>query len=273
MAETPCIQWPKPPGGFSLGARDVHVWAAPLLMLPEQTAAYESSLSPDELTRAGRFLFERDRRRFIIGRGILRAMLGSYLQRHPAQIQFTYTQRGKPCLSGLSSNEELHFNLAHSEELAIFAVSRIRGIGIDVEKLRPMSDVEGIAERFFSEHESRQLQSLPAPEKQAGFFNLWTRKEAWLKATGEGIGEMLNQVEVSLRPGEPARLVSIFNDAHAATTWSLRELIPATGYTGALAVPATDFRMHCWSWQQQTIPMQLSPLPFFPHVQPNEHRA
>ncbi|HZV33791.1 MAG TPA: 4'-phosphopantetheinyl transferase superfamily protein [Verrucomicrobiae bacterium] len=273
MAETPLIQWPKAPREFSLGKRDVHVWAAPLLVLAEQAATYEATLSSDEQARAARFLFERDRRRFIIGRGILRAILGKYLRIPPAQIRFTYAHHGKPALADLAGTDELHFNLAHSEELAVFAMSRIRGIGIDVEKQRPIDDAESIAERFFSAHESRQLKSLPAQKKQDGFFNLWTRKEAWLKATGEGLGEMLNQIEVSLRPDEPARLLSIFNDTKAATEWSLRELIPANGFVGALAIPATDFQMHCWSWQPQAVPaMQALPHAVISHVKPNEQR-
>lgn len=273
MAETPLIQWPKPPREFSLGNRDVQVWAAPLLVLADQAAAYEASLSSDEQARAARFLFERDRRRFIICRGILRAILGRLLQIQPAQIRFTYGHHGKPALAELPVTGELHFNLAHSEDLAVFAVSRIRGIGIDVERRRPIDDAESIADRFFSTHESRQLKSLPAQKKQDGFFNLWTRKEAWLKAAGEGLGEMLNQIEVSLHPDEPARLLSIFNDPKAAAGWSLRELAPAYDFVGALAIPATDFQMHCWSWQPQVAPaMQALPHPVLSHVQPNEQR-
>jgi 4'-phosphopantetheinyl transferase len=264
MAEISNIPWPMPPAGFSLGAHDVHVWTAALVLPPERVAMHEASLSSDEHARAARFLFARDRRRFVAGRGILRAILGCYLQRPPAQIRFNYNPRGKPSLAGLSSQEQIHFNLAHSDDLAVFAVSRIAGIGIDLEMLRAMNDAEAIAERFFSTHESKLLKSLPSSQKQAGFFNLWTRKEAWLKAAGEGIGELLNQVEVSLRPGEPARLLSISNDAKAASKWSLRELAPAPGYVGALAVPSTDFQMHCWSWREQTVRLPSPALSFAP---------
>jgi 4'-phosphopantetheinyl transferase len=259
MAETLHIDWPTPPAGFSLGAHDVHVWAATLLLPQERAAIYESSLSTDERTRTARFMFERDRRRFVAGRGILRAILSNYVQRQPAQIRFNYSEHGKPSLAGLSSNEQIHFNLAHSEDLAVVAVSRIPVIGIDVERLRPMNDAEGIAERFFSARESKLLKSLPSDQKLTGFFNLWTRKEAWLKATGEGLGESLDQIEVSLRPGEPAWLLSIFNDVQAAEKWTLRELVPAPGYLGALAVPTNDFQAHCWRWPDETIPAMMLP--------------
>jgi 4'-phosphopantetheinyl transferase len=251
MAESYDIQWPMPPAGFSLGSGDVHVWAACLQAPREHAAIYESSLSTDELERASRFLFQRDRNRFVAGRGMLRSLLGHYLAQQPAQIQIAYSQRGKPSLADLPSDGQIHFNLAHSDDLAVFAISRIPGIGIDLERLRPVTEAEAIAEQFFSPRETQALKTLPSGQKETAFFNLWTRKEAWLKATGEGIGELLNQVEVSLKPGDPARLLSIFEDANAAAEWTLRELVPAPGFLGALAVPAKDFTTHCWRWQEE----------------------
>lgn len=247
------IQWPVPPASFPLGAKDVHVWAANLCPASTQAALYESSLSPDELTRASRFLFQRDRIRFVAGRGILRYLLAHYLGQLPAHIQIVYGHHGKPALANMPSGGPLHFNLAHSDDLAVFAISRISGIGIDVERLRPLNDAESIAERFFSARETKVLKTLPSSQKETGFFNLWTRKEAWLKATGEGIGELLSQVEVSLKPGEPARLLSLFDDPHAASKWTLREIVPAPGYLGALAAPTNDLTVHCWQWPKENI--------------------
>lgn len=275
MAESFHLTWPSPPSALSLGAREVHVWTARLNLPPERAAAYEATLSPDERTRAARFFFERDSRRFAAGRGMLRAILGHYLGQMPAQIRFDYSERGKPSLSSSGKSEQLHFNLAHSDELAVVAVSKISGIGVDVEKLRPIKDFAEIAERFFSGRENKALKSAPEHERELCFFNLWTRKEAWLKATGDGIGELLNQVEVSFNPGEPARLLRLFNSATGAKKWSLQELHPAPGYVGALAVRATDFQVHCWRWPEEKILTQsaaaLTTLPFL-RLTSHEHR-
>ncbi|MDB6020646.1 MAG: phosphopantetheine--protein transferase [Pedosphaera sp.] len=249
------LNWPRPSSAeWSLGTREVHVWAASLLTAPQRAAAFALTLSPDEQTRAGRFLFDRDRSRFVAGRGLLRSILGPYLRQEPGQIKFDYAERGKPSLACQTEKEGLHFNLAHSEDLAVFAVCKVCPVGVDVERLRPMKDAEDIAERFFSARETAQLKSLPAEQKQAGFFNLWTRKEAWLKATGEGICEMLGEVEVSMLPGEPARLLSIFKDVRAAAKWTMHDFNPAAGFKAALAVPCPGLQIQCRSWSDETFP-------------------
>lgn len=251
VAENLQLDWPSPPASRSLGAREVHIWAAGLQPAVETLAALELTLSPDEHSRAQKYIFERDRIRFIAARGVLRAILGDYLHQKPDQIRFTYTERGKPSIVGLPGSEQLHFNLSHSDNLAVFAFSRECAIGIDVEHLRPLKDFEGIAERFFSERETAQLKSLPPSQIQTGFFNLWTRKEAWLKATGEGICDRLAQVEVSMLPGEPARLLNLFHDPGAAAKWRLYDLQPAAGFKAALAVPRADLQIQCWSWRDE----------------------
>jgi len=119
---------------------------------------------------------------------------------------------------------------------------------VDVEGVRPIKNVDELVARFFSPRENELFQKVPDGEKPAAFFNLWTRKEALLKATGEGITRSLNLVEVSFSPGEPARLVAISGDAEKAAEWSLRELSPATGYTGAIAIQARDVTVQGWSW-------------------------
>ncbi len=245
------INWPVAPTEWTLGLREVHVWAVPLWVAPEISAAYARTLSADEKTRAARFLFERDQRRFTAGRGALRAILSRYLSCEPGQIQFDYSERGKPSLAATPGKDSLHFNLAHSDELALLAVTQIGSVGVDVEKLRPMKDAEAIAERFFSPRETAQLKALPEQQKHVGFFNLWTRKEAWLKATGQGICDSLSKVEVSLLPDEPAQLLSLFDDARAAD-WTLRELNPANGFKAALALRARDIELNCWSWPGPT---------------------
>lgn len=255
MPANPQPTWPPPPAKFPLGARDIHVWAASLRVSRDHLATFSSTLSPDEQTRAGKFIFERDRNRYIAARGMLRVILARYLRQNPDAIKFTYTDRGKPSIANLPENEPLHFNLAHSDDLAVFAFCRACPVGIDVERLRPIKDIEGIAERFFSPRETAQLKSLSATKRHAGFFNLWTRKEAWLKATGDGIGDLLAEVEVSLLPGEPARLLSLFDDADAAAKWTLHDLAPAPNFKAALAVPCSDLNLHCCSWPDEPLPI------------------
>jgi 4'-phosphopantetheinyl transferase len=241
------INWPPPTAFSPLAGMDVHLWAAPLDLPAASLAAFASTLSPDEQARAARFHFERDRDRFIAGRGFLRAVLGRYLQTDPSQLKFAYSPRGKPTLAASPGNE-LHFNLAHSAGLALLAVTCACPLGVDVERIRPLRDAEGIIERFFSPRESTTLKTLRADQKPVAFFNLWTRKEAWLKATGDGIGESLNQSEVSLLPDEPARFLSILGDTQAAAAWTLEDLNPADGFKAALAAPALDLDLRCWRW-------------------------
>ncbi len=246
----PKINWPAPPALLSLGAREAHVWAATLAQSAEHVSLYQQMLSPDELARAGKFHFDRDRKRFITGRGLLRSILGRYLDREPRQIQFKYGARGKPTLGGYAGDEPLHFNLAHSDDLMLLALTRGCAVGVDVERLRTLDGAEDIAERFFSALESSRLRALPNIKKPAAFFNLWTRKEAWLKATGEGIAESLNQVQVSFLADEPARLVSLFGDTQAGRHWHLCELNPAAGFVAALAVTGGETQVKCWHWTE-----------------------
>lgn len=238
--------WCPPPTDLSLLAGEVHVWRRELDLAIGQIEKLRKMLSPDEQQRADRFYFERDRKHFIAGRGILRKILGQYLGLDPAQIQFSYRPRGKPELANTEIKQNLNFNLSHSQGLALYAVSRSQTVGIDLEYTRSMPDAEQLAKRFFSASEYQVIRTLPDEQKQTAFFNAWTRKEAYLKATGEGlIG--LAEVEVSLIPGEPAQLLSIASDRQAALSWSLYHLIPAPDYIAALAVAGDIVKLDFWN--------------------------
>jgi 4'-phosphopantetheinyl transferase len=225
----------------------VHVWVANLDASAAKLYSLKQTLSADEHARAERFLSERDQNRFITGRGLLRTLLGSYLDRPPEQLEFAYSPRGKPALANASGQHELHFNLAHSHGLILIAVTRACPLGVDVEQVRPINEAEGIAKRFFTPGEIAKLKALPEAQRLAAFFNLWTRKEAYLKATGEGL-EMLNQIEVSCAPGDPARVLAISGNTATAQSWMLAELAPAPGFVGALAAPATGLELSCRPW-------------------------
>ena len=208
-----------------------------------------ATLSKPEKERAEKFRFDKHRNRFIAGRGLMRAAIGRYLQIQPDKLDFACSERGKPELSPAFAGAGLHFNLAHSEDLALLAVTRIGAVGVDVERVRRIKDADELVARFFSRRESALFRKLADAEKPAAFFNLWTRKEALLKATGEGIGASLSAVEVSFLPGEPARLLAIAGDVRSAAGWSVPELAPAKGYIGAVAIQAAGIRLPCWKWE------------------------
>jgi len=235
------ILWPLPPAQPNLSATDVHVWAAQLDLSPGALASLAAILDEAESARATRFRSHTHQNRFIAARGALRSILGTYLDCAPDELQFDYGAHGKPALTGRFAECGLFFNLAHSEDLALLAVTRLGPIGVDVERVRPMADADELVERFFSPRENALFQQLSCDKKNVAFFNLWTRKEAWLKATGEGIAHSLNRVEVTFLPGEPAQLLSLPECSDSTEKWALHELLPAPGFDGAVALPNLQF--------------------------------
>jgi 4'-phosphopantetheinyl transferase len=242
--------WLPPPTNLILSSDEVHVWRAWLNLPASQIHRLRRTLATDELERAGRFYFEKDRQHFIAGRGLLRLILGRYLKTAPGQLRFRYSDYGKPALvlnpGQAPLQARLNFNVSHSYGLALYAVTLGREVGLDLEKIRSDLEYEEIAERFFSSQESAVLRKLPAEVKPQAFFNCWTRKEAYIKARGEGLSLPLDQFDVSLVPGEPARLLDVREDSQEASRWSLYALTPASGYVAALAVEGSDWRLKCW---------------------------
>ncbi|MDQ3652238.1 MAG: 4'-phosphopantetheinyl transferase superfamily protein [Acidobacteriota bacterium] len=246
--------WSSPPERLILGHNEVHVWRAALNTKESSIQSLRRTLSADERARAERFHFQNDRDHFIVARGLLRAILGRYLNVDPSQLCFSYSFYGKPSLARESSGDDLSFNLSHAGELALYAITRGREIGIDVERIRADFANEQIAERFFSLREVAALRTLPKNIQPQGFFNCWTRKEAYIKARGEGLSLPLDQFEVSLVPGEPAALLrtSGSGDHQEASRWSLREVVaPAASYVAAVAVEGDDWQLKYWQWPEQ----------------------
>lgn len=244
--------WCFPPEALLLGRDEVHVWRATLDETPSRIDSFLHTLAADERTRAERFYFPRDRERFIVARGVLRAILGLYSNRAPECVSFSDGSHGKPALAWESGGAAIRFNISHSHGVALYAVTRAREVGIDVEFIRSDLEVEQIAERFFSHHEIATLRALPTDLRESAFFRCWTRKEAYIKAKGEGLSLPLDQFEVSLTPGEPAALLSTQRDPNEAQRWSLQELTPAPGYAAALAVEGHGWRLACWDWRIST---------------------
>lgn len=227
----------------TLSADDVHVWQAGLEVPAAGRERFYATLSEDERERAARFHFDRDRHRFIAARGFLREVLGRYLRSDPAQLRFVYSAYGKPSL-GAEFDQRLRFNLSHSHELALCAVTLERDVGVDVEFIRPEFADDDVARRFFSAPETARLRALPRAQYAEAFFNCWTRKEAYIKARGEGLSMPLDKFEVSLAPGEPAALLNTFDAPAEAARWSLYALEPGPGYVGAVAVAGPGRRVN-----------------------------
>ncbi len=238
-----------PAGGGTpktIPAGEAHVWTTVLEVPETELGRLAALLSPEELERARRFRFECHRNRFVVGRGRLREILAAYLDTSPVEIEFTYGDSGKPELATPFAASGLRFNLSHSEALALVAVTRAAEIGVDVERVRVLSEADDLVKRFFSASEAAAYAALPAAEKPAAFFNLWTRKEAWLKATGQGIAHALHLVEVSFLPGEAACLRHLPPQLGAKDAWSLHHLLPSPGFTAALAVKVHDVVVSSW---------------------------
>jgi 4'-phosphopantetheinyl transferase len=236
--------WLPAPENLVLLPDDVHIWRASLDQPEWCQTQFGATLSPDEQSRAERFHFDVHRQRFIVGRGILRNILGRYLGKEPRELEFCYSDRGKPSLTG--SNSSVCFNLSHSQSLALYAIAR-RPIGIDLEYIRPLDDALKLAQRFFSPREYALIESLPPNQKQKAFFDIWTCKEAYLKATGEGLAG-LGQVEVSLTPGGTPELHLIGeNSPPQQNHWFLQPLTPDPNYAAAVAI-AGQSQLNYWHW-------------------------
>lgn len=239
--DEPCNH-PDVVGDFlPLAPNEVHLWRVSLDLPEARIAALAQTLSGGERARAGRFVFVRDRNRFIAGRGLLRALLGRYIQRAPETLRFQYGPYGKPALNMEGASPPLCFNIAHSGELALYAFVWGHAIGVDLEQQRAVSHRESIVRRFFTPHEQETFFALPESQRQEGFFNCWTRKEAYLKAWGRGLSQSTGRVEVSLAPGEPAALLAL--DGDTPEQWSIWSFLPAPGYCGALVVAGRNWQV------------------------------
>jgi 4'-phosphopantetheinyl transferase len=245
---TQLSSWRVPPERLALESGEMHVWRVTLVQPASALKYFLSILSSDEEARAESFYFEKDRNRFIAAHGVLRTILSRYLNVPPERLRFCYGRYGKPALAEDPGGRAIRFNMSHSHELALYAVTRDREVGVDLEYIRADFASHEIARQFFSPGEVARLGALPVSMRTEAFFNCWTRKEAYIKATGKGLSLALDQFDVSLAPGEPAVLLSTRENPQEASRWTLRELSPGPGYVAALAVEGRDWRLDCWQW-------------------------
>jgi 4'-phosphopantetheinyl transferase len=244
---------------LTLHSGEVHVWRAVLDLPESQVHSLRSTLTADERQRAERYIFEKDRTHFVVARGLLRVLLGGYLRQDPSCLRFAYGPYGKPALATDTGRAALRFNVSHSHGLALYAITRGREVGVDIERIRPEIAQEKIAEHFFAPREVTVLRSLPPLLQAPAFFACWTRKEAYIKAKGDGLALPLDQFEVSLAPGEPAVLLRTAWDPHEAAGWALKDLAPAPDYRAAVAVAGHDWRLTCWDGPVAYLDVSNSP--------------
>jgi 4'-phosphopantetheinyl transferase len=231
--------WSPGPVAPALEGGAVHVWRAALDAPGRSVASLSALLTRDEQERAAAFRFERDRRRWTVGRGLLRVILGRYLRVAPDQVPLRYGSHGKPGLVATPGAACVRFNLSHSSGLALYAVTRDRAIGVDVERVQADFPCDAVARQFFSPRENRLLRELTGRERMEGFFRHWTCREAYLKATGQGLSLSLEDFDVSLSPGGGAATLNVRGAPHESSRWSIRTLAPAPGYVAAVAVEGT----------------------------------
>ena len=223
----------------------IDVWQI-CLDAPESVVDSQSVLAPDEIARAERFHFTRDRQHFVRCRSAAREILGRYLEIPAQEIRFSYEANGKPQIVEDQNARQLRFNISHSSGLALIAAVSGRSIGVDVEKIRLDVEYLDLAERFFSANEYRALSALSKNHLARAFFACWTRKEAFIKASGDGLSFPLSEFSVSIDPDAPAILREVRTDPRAISRWSLFNLEPREGYIGALAVEGASRPIERW---------------------------
>ena len=239
--------WHSPPSKINLTTQEIHIWRGDLKVESSKIEQLERNLAPDELERANRFHFAKDRQNFIAGRGFLRKIISLYGKLEPHELQFNYGSHGKPILANSTVANNLAFNLSHSQGLALYTIGYQCSVGIDLEHIRPIKDVENLAKRFFSLGEYDYIASFPPMEMHKAFFQFWTCKEAYLKAIGEGLAG-LEKVEVSLKENDSPQLLKTLGHSNASD-WFLHQFIPCNDYIATVAVNRQNSIFRYWDFR------------------------
>lgn len=249
----PDSEWAAPPVSLRIHPSDCHVWRIDLAALAPRLPDLLPTLSEDERDRADRFHFPDGRIRYVVARGAMRDILSRYLDCPPAAVQFQYSEHGKPSLAG-TPPVDLRFNISHSGTLALCAVALGRSVGVDLEQERPDFAGQRIADRFFSPREAQTLRALPREQRDRAFLECWTRKEAYIKARGEGLSFPLHAFDVTLAPGEPVSLLATHGDPHESARWTLLDIDVGPAYAAALAIEGRGIKLVRWQWHGAASP-------------------
>ena len=242
--------WEPGPVDPVLNKGVIHLWRVGLNPDALRVRKLTDLLSQEERKRADRFRFDPHRDHFIVARGCLRILLGRYLRVEPSTVQFKYSSRGKPRVLPTGDDEPPRFNLSHSGDLALIGLAADRDIGVDLEHSgREVRDMK-IAERFFSAAEVNALKRVDDDRKAEAFLNCWTRKEAFIKATGEGLSCPLDKFEVSLAPGEPAVVRYVDDELEVTRKWWMAAPNPGEDYVAAVAAPGEKVSLVLWDMDE-----------------------
>ena len=238
------MHWQDELSVSELAPDEVHLWSVDL----DNYVTGTPVLSSEESERACRFVQPIHRVRYAAAHTALRQLLSAYLRRAPESLSFESQSTGKPFIESGEGEERLFFNLSHSEDLALIGVTRAGEIGVDIERLRPVPDVDDIASRFFSESERQRIREMKSEDQARAFLICWTRKEAYIKARGTGLSTRLSSFEVEVREELPARLIQIDGDESTAASWTLLHVEPANDFVGAAAIEARAVRPRLFRW-------------------------
>ena len=237
----------SPVAVLDLASHQVDIWRVHLDLPADSLKTLEETLAVDEIQRAERFHVQGDKDRFIAAHGCLRDILARYQHWEPAQLVFSANDYGKPVLSTVPSERKMDFSLSHSDDFALVAVTWERKVGVDLERIRQGISAQVIARQYFSKSEFAELLALPSEEREIGFFNCWTRKEAYIKAQGLGLSLPLESFDVSVSP-KPVILRATRPDPQEAARWTLLALEVSPGYVAALAVEGQGLEFRFWDW-------------------------
>jgi len=241
--------WHATPDNLTLGRNEVHVWRADLRLPQSEIKRLLSILSKDEHRRATSFRTSYHKGRFIAARGTLRRILSLYLCIQPERLLFTYGNHGKPKLATEINKDWLQFNLSHSGDYALYAVTADRRIGVDIEVVSPKRRHNRIPERFFHPQEIRALRALPKSQQLDAFYTCWTRKEAYIKSRGLKLMSELNRFSIPLEPGKQVTVIEVDHNPENIDRWTIMDINPFSGYRAALAVEGEDIDVSFRLWE------------------------